>query len=43
MTVPGSAGSFSSSVEFRIADVNGNGKFDLISTTDGVLRVFTQR
>lgn len=39
--VPGSAGSFSS--QFRIADINKDGKLDLILTIDGVLRVFTQR
>jgi hypothetical protein len=42
-TVPGSVGSLSAPVEFRIADINKDGKLDLIFTTDGVLRVFTQR
>lgn len=42
-TVPGSAGSFSSPAEFRVADINKDGKLDLILTTDGVLRVFVQR
>ncbi|WP_448172760.1 FG-GAP-like repeat-containing protein [Rhizobacter fulvus] len=42
-TVPGSVGSFSSPSTFRIADINGDKKPDLILTTDGVLRVFKQR
>lgn len=43
VTIPGSAGSFTFPGEFRIADMNGDGKPDVILTTDGVLRIFTQR